>query len=267
MTLDPHVPLPLSALLAAAKPEDCVRRVRDLLVFDAGPDTVVVLACDSSGSIGPKPHDVLQWDGVEVGRTVAKVPLMEVVAAGATPFVLVNTLAVEMEPTGRDILEGIRDVCSLLPGRPVITGSDETNMETFATGVGVTVLGAAARSSLRIGRSRPGDRLWVVGLPLGGRSGSTPDGGAATAGLDTVLQLIALDGVHEVLPVGSRGIAYEAGELADTVGLAVHLDEPVGIDLRRSAGASTCVVVSARSDLDLAAHVSDLPVIAIGKLV
>lgn len=266
MTPSPRLPKQLSALLTGAVPEDCVRQVRDLLLFDAGSDTVVVLACDSSGSIGPKPHDVLRWNGAEVGRTVAKVPLMEVVAAGATPFILVNTLAVEMDPTGRDILEGIRAVCSLLPGQPVITGSDETNMETLATGVGVTVLGAVTRSALRLGRSRAGDRLWVAGLPLGGRDGSTPDGGDATAGLGTVLQLVTLDGVREVLPVGSRGIAYEAGQLADTVGLAAILDETVEIDLRRSAGASTCVVVSALPDLDLGAHISGLPVAAIGQL-
>lgn len=257
----------LTALLAGVAPKNAVRRVRDLLLFDAGPDTLVVVACDSSGAIGPKPHDVLPWAGEKVGRAAAKVPLMEVLAAGAQPFILVNTLAVEMDPTGRAILEGIEAVCRLLPAMPVITGSDETNMKTCATGIGITVLAVASRTDLRLGSSRSRDGVWVVGLPLGGSGSSTPDGGEATAGVDTVQQLMVVPGVHEVLPVGSRGIAYEAGELAATADLVLELDERSGIDLHRSAGASTCVVVSAMSELDLSEYVESLPVTRVGRLV
>jgi len=252
---------------AGAAPEQAVERFRDLLVTRVGESSAMVVAVDSSGAIGPKPHDHLRWTGREAGRTATKVPVMEVVAAGAVPVIVVDNLCVEMDPVGWDILEGVRDVCRELDHMPVITGSDETNMPTVQTGIGITVIANLRRQDCRLGSSRTGDSVYAVGLPLGGSDGATPSGGSGTATVTTVRQLLAIDGVHEVLPVGSKGIRYELGELAAGAGLKPELIEQDRVDLDRSAGASSVVLVSVRDGVRIdPAAVDGMPCTIVGRL-
>ena len=50
-----------------------------------------------------------------------------------------------------------------------------------------------------------------------------------------------MDYVHEMLPIGSKGALYEAGELAAYVGKRFQLfDEDLPIDLKASAGGIDC---------------------------
>lgn len=248
-------------------PEQAVERFRDLLVTRTGESTAMVVAVDSSGAIGPKSHDHLKWTGREAGRTATKVPVMEVVASGAVPVVVVNNLCVEMDPVGWDILEGVRDVCRELDQMPVITGSDETNMPTVQTGIGVTVIASLRREECRLGSSQPGDSVFAVGLPLGGSEGATPNGDSGTATVTTVRQLLALDAVHEVLPVGSKGIQYELGELARGAELELENVEQDRVNVTRSAGASAVVLVSVASDSSIdPADVGGMPCTLVGRL-
>lgn len=222
------------------------RRFRDLVLLHIAAEEIVCIACDSSGGYGPKPNDVRAASGFDVGFAVAKVPLMEVLAAGATPRALVNNLCVEMKPTGLPILDGIRAACALTGYDVEVTGSDETNIPTTTTGVGTTVIALLDRAANRLGSSRAGDQLLVVGKSLGGdpEHADYREGDNAVAGIDTILAMLAADGVHEILPVGSRGIAYECGELASAAGLTYDLKPNPGVDLIRSAGASTAVICS-----------------------
>lgn len=252
---------------SGALPEQAVERFRDLLVTRTGESTAMVVAVDSSGAIGPKSHDHLRWTGREAGRTATKVPVMEVVAAGAVPVIVVDNLCVEMDPFGWDILEGVRDVCRELDHMPVITGSDETNMPTIQTGIGITVIASLRREDCRLGSSQAGDTVLAVGTPLGGADGATPDGGSGTATVTTVRQLLALDGVREVLPVGSKGIRYELGELAAGAGLRAEEVAQDVVDVERSAGASAVVLVSVADGSSIGpAAVGGLPCTPVGRL-
>ena len=247
---------------------DAVQRVRDLLVIDAGSYRMVI-ACDSNASVGNKPKDHLAWPPHDTGFVAAKVPLMEVMAAGAEPLILVNNLCVEMHPTGESILRGIEDACRQLRRPPVITGSDETNMPTVQTGVGVTVIGVAAPEALRFGSSRSGDSVYAVGAPLGpveGKSAFYQESDWNVCSLETVRVLLEMPSVHEVLPVGSKGLAYEFGELAAVASLAMHVTEGHGIDLLRSGGACACVLVSADPSAPLPTSIGTVPVRQIGSL-
>ena len=94
------------------------------------------------------------------------------------------------------------------------------------------------------------------------------EGDADVAGPRDVLRLRESGLCQELLPVGSRGVAYELGQLAAVAGLAARVEEnPPGIDLRASAGASTCLLASLDPD-DVAAlgAVVDLPVTIVGRL-
>lgn len=256
-----------SDVAKGATPEQSVERFRDLLLTRVDESTAMVVAVDSSGAIGPKSHDHLRWTGREAGRTATKVPMMEVVASGATPVIVVDNLCVEMDPVGADILDGVRDVCRELDHMPVITGSDETNMPTVQTGIGITVIASLRLEDSRLGSSQSGDLVYAVGLPLGGSEGATPDGDAGMATVTTVRQLLALEGVHEVLPVGSKGIEYELGELAKGASLKMDVVEQNSVDVKRSAGASAVVLASVALGATIdPATVGGLPCALVGRL-
>lgn len=248
---------------------EAVRRVRDLLIADGGAYRLVI-ACDSNGSVGNKPQDHLAWPPRDTGFVAAKVPLMEVIAAGAEPFILIDNLCVEMEPTGREILGGIEDACRMLARPPVITGSDETNMPTVQTGLGVTVIGVAAPEALRFGRSQAGDLVYAVGTPLG----PLPDGSDAfyderasnVCSLATVITLLGMACVHEVLPVGSKGLSYEFGQLAQFAGLRAEALAQPGIDMQRSGGAVAVTLASVDPAAPLPATIGTVPVTLLGTL-
>lgn len=265
MTPGPLVPHAVELLRAGTHTAaGVVQRWRDLLLFRSGA-TVFVLACDSNASIGHKPHDALQQDPSETGYSASKVPMMEVIAAGATPFVLIDNLCCELEPTGRQLLVGIERLIAESGLDVVITGSDETNMPTVQTGIGVTVIGVAADDELRLGRTAPGDTIYCVGTPADGRRVPFVDGEPGIATPREVLAAATVAGVHEMLPVGSRGVGYEIGQLG---GADFRLVDPSPIDLEVSAGPSTCFLVSGR-DIDrdeLAAAVAPCPVAVVATV-
>ena len=68
----------------------------------------IVVGSTSSGGVGPKSMDKVKVEGRILGKFLARVALMDVAATGAFPLLLSVTLGVEKEPTGREILEGIR---------------------------------------------------------------------------------------------------------------------------------------------------------------
>lgn len=220
-----------------------MRRWRDLMLIDLV-DRTLVVAADSNASIGPKPGDFLAQESFLTGYSAAKVPLMEVVATGATPFLVIDNLCVELRPTGLEILRGIRSVIDDAGLDVLITGSDEANMPTRQTGVGVTVLGSVAPGELRIGRTQPGDDIWVLGRRASGLPGDEYEAkGEGIARLGDLLAVGQLAGVHELLPVGSHGIGHESAELVGGSGLAL-VPASTSVDLTASAGASTCFLVS-----------------------
>ena len=73
--------------------------------------------------------------------------------------------------------------------------------------------------------------------------------------------------IHEILPVGSKGVRFEAEELAGYSGLKFMENKLNKIDLESSAGASTAVLVSLRPDKieELQGALSE-PVFEIGQV-
>lgn len=275
-----RLPAELTELAGAKGPETAARRLtklRDLtLVRLAGP-LYLVVACDSDGGLGPKPHDTVPVPPELLGRFAARVPLMEILASGARPLVLVDTLSVEMEPTGRAIIEGVKFEAALagIAGEGAVTGSTEDNVPTTATGVGVTVIGLVMRDRLRPGTSAPGDVVASVGVPKSAPADEVKIDDPDLADVPTVAALAGLPFVHDILPVGSKGIAYEAGEMAASAGLAFEPSSPVlvpggtpsPVDAYKSAGPSTCVLVSLPPErlAELAGAVAK-PVSLVGRL-
>lgn len=238
---------------------------RDVLQVPLPDGSHLVLACDVTGAVGPKPMDAVPVPGEVVGRFTARVALLELVAARAEPLALVNGLAVEPDPTGRAVLDGIRAELAAagIPDLPV-TGSMEKNMPTVMTAVTVTAVGLARPGTAKAGRA--GDRLVVIGVPKVGREVRLDD--PALADVPTARALLGHSGVHALIPAGSGGVRPECEVLAAEAGCDLLLDEPDAPLLRKPAGPATCLVAAV--DPAVVVELERLvrqPVWAVGRLV
>lgn len=252
------VPLVPGRLVLGPEPIG-LRQVRDLTIWGDG-GLLYVVACDANASVGELPHDFLRRPPEEAGYNAAKVALMEVLSAGARPFLVTNTLCGPLDDYGSRVLAGIVRALDEVGSDAPINGSDETNMETSQTGVGVTIVGRAPVGEVRLGASRPGDSVVCIGRPKDGVLVPYREGDDDVAGPRDVVALLGA-GVHELLPVGSKGVAHELSELAATAGLSAVLHPEVSFDVHASAGASTCVLASLPPELlDRVALATSLPV-------
>lgn len=246
-----------------------VRRLRDLTVVDQRDGTSWVIACDSVGSIGPKPADAYRVDARTVAHFAARVPLVEVLAAGASPEVIVDTLSVELDPTGLEMIAEVRSLAAELGlDADRVTGSTEDNVASAATGVGVTVFATIATEKLRPGGASPGDRILCLGRPTSAPDELIEIGDRRMISLETLGAVLAIEGVGDALPVGSKGVGYEARALADTSGLDWR-PGPHDVDLDHSGGPASCVLVAVRPDAVadvIGALPDDLPRADIGVL-
>lgn len=215
-----------------------VRPVRDLLIVDGSPP--LVIACDSVGGIGPRPADLVRVPADVVAHFAARVPLLEVLCSGARPVALINTLCHDMAEA-TVFIDTFRAVASEVGIRPdAVTGSTEENVPSPATGVGVTVIGTLA-GDLLTGGGRPGDVVICVGWPRSAPHDEVFIGHPDIVPLSTVQALVTTGAVHDALPVGSRGIGYEAGQLAESSGCALTwLPHPLPLDA--SGGPASCVL-------------------------
>lgn len=215
---------------------------RDLTVIDLpGEPAQLLIACDALGGIGPKAGDAVTVPAYVVGRFGARVALMEVIAAGGRPVALVDNCCVEPEPTGAELRRGVEDEAAAVGLTPrAVTGSFEKNVPTCQTALGITALAVRERPPTR---AASGDLVVAVGLPKVGSEVTLDD--PEIADLPLIRRLAEVPQIHELLPVGSRGIAAEAAEMAATAGLLLELlpSEP-GWNVTKSAGPSTCCLAA-----------------------
>jgi hypothetical protein len=206
----------------------------------------MVIGCDSSGAIGPKPLDRLKVDCYIVGKFAARVALMEVISTGAQPLCVVDNLSVELKPTGLEILRGVREeaVQAGLDPKLAVTGSAEKNFPSDQTGVGVTVIGICPKDKLKLGTLMGGDSLVVVGSPAVGAEVLPGEEQGTNATISDLQKLLKLDYVHEVIPVGSEGIQREIKVLTETSDLKFKAESSCKVRLDKSAGPATALLAS-----------------------
>lgn len=206
----------------------------------------MVIGCDSAGGIGPKPLDRVKVDGYTLGRFTARVALMEVLSTGAKPICLVDTLSVEPDPLGLEIIKGVKDEAKEAGLDPTlaVTGSSEKNIPVEQTGIGVTVIGIAEKGLLRIGLSKPKDVVMAIGLPFVGNEVVFREKEGKIADISDLLKLLGLDFIHEIIPVGSEGIAREIGIVAKESSLEFGLVEQLKLGVKKSAGPATVILAS-----------------------
>jgi hypothetical protein len=206
----------------------------------------IVTGSTSSGAVGPKEFDKVKVDGKFLGKFLARVALMDVIATGAFPLLLSLTLGVENDPTGKEISEGIKRKARTIGLDPnqVLMENTEDNFPTVQTGAGLTVVGLANEDELRLGKTMPNDLVVAIGRPKVGMEVIAAEAHGEIADLKNVAQLNQRKYVHDIAAVGSFGIASEAKMMAYGVGRQLKLIEPKGLDLNKSAGPATVVLAT-----------------------
>lgn len=220
---------------------------RDVEVVSINQAQYLVASCDSCGAIGMKELDAYKILWAITGGLTARVALLEVLSTGAVPKVLTVAISNEPHPTGDQILEGVKDELEAagLTTLPMAI-STEKNMFTQQTGLGISAVGVAEKNQLRIGTARLGDEIFCLGLPKVGPEISNLDDPEIVQ-IKDIQVLLGIAGVHDIIPVGSRGIRLEAELLASTINTRLHIDSACPLNLDKSAGPSTCLIFSASS--------------------
>lgn len=215
---------------------------RDVDLINLNEDIYLAIACDSCGGIGEKERDVVKVPPYIVGRLTSRVALMEILSVGATPKAITAGICSEPEPTGEGIITGIREELQDLALNISLTISTEKNMPTCQTGLGLSLIGTVKEEELRINKTKAGDKLYCVGIPKVGNEIVLGDPQIADSLL--INKLLSIPLVHDIIPVGSKGIKGEAGMLASFLGLKLEWENDLAIDIEKTAGPSTCVLVT-----------------------
>ncbi|NLU09881.1 MAG: alpha-ribazole kinase [Tepidanaerobacter acetatoxydans] len=226
---------------------DLIAPNRDVSFIKLNESLYMVVACDSCGGAGEKEKDVVKVPPYIVGRFTSRVALMETLSVGAAPKALTAAICNEPDPTGEGMLSGIReelkDVSLDLP----LVISTEKNMKTYQTSLGITIIGIAEKQNLRVNRTMANDKLYCVGVPKVGNEIYLDDTEIATSLL--VKELLKVPDIHDIIPVGSKGIKGEAQMLAAFLGLKLDWRPNLPIDIQKTAGPSTCVLVTSPVEL------------------
>ncbi|NHZ85301.1 MAG: hypothetical protein GWP19_05410 [Planctomycetia bacterium] len=243
--------------------------VRDLTKIALTKEYSLIIAVDSDGGIGSLEGDTIKCDPYQLGRFAMRVPLLELLSCGASPLAAFDMLTIPMKGPGEEIVKGIRDELKQagLKNDFPFSGSTEDNVPTIMTGVGTTIIGLVHNDDFLPGNSRPGDSIVCVGIPK-----SAPEDIILLEDKDIVnqkdiLNILNVEGVHEILPIGSKGIDNEAQQLAQLASVEVDLDYSTSINIIKSGGPSTCVIVACLPDtVTIIKNTVNVPVINIGKI-
>jgi len=248
---------------------DATRR-GDVVILKIPTGHAIVVGSTSSGGVGPKIKDKVKADGRIVGEFMARVALIDVLSVGAFPMLVSVTMSIKKDPVGSEILEGVMNEVKTLGMDPSQTVSENTEEDvgTDQTGVGVTVVGFASEDDLRIGRTRLGDAVVAIGRPMVGEEVIPAEARGEIADERDVLSLLQKDFVHDIIAVGSLGIAHEAIILAYAIGRQIRFNEGLGIDLKKSAGPATVVLATMKPEkIDENRWITKKPFKVIGAIV
>jgi len=248
-----------------------IYEIGDVRITEITKGTYLAVSCDSLGAIGEKQLDKVNVPTEWVGRFLTRVSVMELLALRVSPFLVVNTLSNEMNPTGEMVISGIKTEMSTigLDPRGCLTGSYESNIPTSETAAGVTTLGKSERFP-EIGLGFCGIGCYLLGAPKVGNEVDLYD--SEIVDLPSVYALSEIKEIKDMVPVGSKGISHEVCELGKRSALVPKFQPEVSEEfLTKSGGPSTCLVFTADSTgFEKAQRVANKyqkPLIKLGTLV
>lgn len=214
-----------------------VSKYRDLSLLEMENRTLVV-ACDSNGGIGSKEGDIIKVDTYTTARYTLRVVLMELFSFGAKASLITNCVCGEMHPTASEMIRGLLDEMALVGiGEEHLTGSTEENTKTIMTAVGITAIGYIEGRFTKT-MLPPNTNVICVGkLKVGNEIKDCYD--KEIVSYEDIRIMRSLGGVHEIVPVGSKGVFYEADNLAKMNDKIFIPTTSCDVDLYKSAGPAT----------------------------
>ena len=234
---------------------------RDAMLVPLESEELLVMACDSCGAIGMKEQDVVRIKPYISGKYTVRVSLMEVLSLGAELKGVTVNICNELNPTGQEILDGIKSELEECHIEVAVRFSTEKNMTTSMTALGVTVAGVVKKNHLLLQRSFPGDLVYVVGKPKVGNEVVEDQGEIATTRI--LMELLKLDRIQEIIPVGSSGIKGEFDKFLKFNLFDIKYVDEIPIDIHKSAGPCTAMIVICREELSIK---EQIPYCYIGRL-
>lgn len=212
--------------------------MRDAIIVPLSGEQSLVITSDNSGAIGRKKKDAVSVSYETVGYFSFRVAVMECLAAKAKPLTVViqNFCG---EEAWQELVAGVKKGMDELQMVDLqITGSTESNFSLEQSAVGINVIGIRSNKG-KNDRPMKKRKLALIGRPLVGEEVVLHH--ELVAPLHVFKRLSEMDDV-QVWPVGSKGILYELKRMDPLMEEKV-LDLK-DIDLTRSAGPSTCFLVS-----------------------
>ncbi|RZN38537.1 MAG: hypothetical protein EFT35_04605 [Methanophagales archaeon ANME-1-THS] len=255
--------------LKIAQNEIITSKWGDIVIMKLKNGQAFVLANTSSGGIGPKKEDVVKLDGKLLGQLMARTVLIKVLSSGAQPIVLVANLSVELFPTGSQIFQGIREEAHKIKALEILEGHTEENIETNQTGMGITTLGICMEKELKIGKSLKNDLIVALGEPKVGSEviDALKANARSIVMVEDVQKLSKMVFVHEIVTVGHDGIKGSLEMMQSIAGYKYRMDEGMNIDIKKSAGPSTVVLVTLEEEnLEILKRYVKKPIQVIGRI-
>lgn len=213
-------------------------------------DRSLVFSCDTSSSSGEKSSDYLNVSPELTARYCLRVALIELLAINANPTMTFNLFGNELNPTGEKMMEGIQSELELA-GFPELmqNGSTEENMPTSMTSLSVLLVGEASNDEILINKAKVGNLVVQIGRRAVGTE--VLEFEKKMIRYEDVKKLRSLPKVKEIVPVGSKGILYEAETLAEVNGLSFKLDNNLQDDpeLNKSAGPASTVLIAVEEEM------------------
>ena len=223
-----------------------ISKVRDLTLIKLTEDKNLVVACDSCGGIGSKPCDAFKVPPSIAAKFTARVALMEVLCTGAEVVTITDAVCNEMEPTGKEIIKGIKEELKEAKIKEVtLNGSTEENFSTRSTGLGVTVVGIVDNKNMKVNNITKDCLLISIGVPKIGKEIDILGYDEEIANYNHIFTLLNNKETYEIVPVGSKGILFEAEELAKSNKCRFYPNkDKINVDIRRSAGPATVIIAA-----------------------
>lgn len=226
-----------------------VENSRDITVLTTSSDykdNFMIIACDSIGSIGNKPSDVLKVEPEISAKYCLRVCLNEIYSVGAKPRLIISNVSNEWDPTGKNIYKAIKAECEKYSMNDIqINGSTEENFETQMTAFSITVI--AKSECLKWNMTESDDYIYLFGLPYVGKE--VLENEDRLLNPTEIERLLARLDIHDFIPCGSNGIKKEIKILEAISGCRYidfdKIDETV---ISKSAGPATCGIFSHPSD-------------------
>lgn len=226
----------------------------------------LILASDSCGGIGIKKNDILHVEPFYTGALTTRVVLMEVLSTGAKPISISNAVCNEMNDTGKKIWDGVKyELNKARIDDEIIIGSTEENMPTTMTAVGISCVGIIDSDKLLFKEASVDDYIVLYGIPKVG-SELNLENDKEIVNYSDLYDLLEFAGAIELSATGSKGILYECNELATLNNLTFVKNSNLDIDLKKSCGVSTCLVVIIKESYINFLPNTDTPVTILGQL-